>query len=817
MRRLPALAAALLALIALVAWAPSMVAAADAVAMSARPLSGGHVRIGTWTAIEVDLANDGPAVSGELRLGSDQAAASSYAALVDLPTGSRKRYVLYAQPSIFGRDIAVRLVSGDTTLASATIPITVHDPYQSVIGVVAEEPGPVVSAMTASLADPRFQPPAVVPLTPADLPARVEAWSSIDRLIWQDVDTSRLSPEQLEALTTWLGLGGRLVILGGTTGATTLGGLPDGLLPYRPTGTVDASPEDVESLLGGGVDLASTIPALAGTLIEGSVMGRSGDRVIAAERSVGQGRTMIIGVDPTASAIAGTPAAMALWRRAVPLTSGAVVNPLALPDDTNILSALNNLPAVGLPPLEQLIALLVAYIVLIGPVNYLVLRRLDRREWAWLTMPLLIAIFAVGAFALGRVLKGSDTIVNSIAIVRGAAGAETGIGQVYVGIFSPSRRTFDVGVGGGALLSNPISLQQQGSGAPLDILLGDPARLRAYSVGFGSLRGFRAETALPVPRLTADLALRDGRLVGTVENTSGKAIEDAAVVWAGSLAKLGDLDPGATARIDLQMGSGQNVGAGVSDRIFGPYTDPTSERDRTILSRRSVIEQLTQYTGRFATLLGASGGQSPVFVGWQPGPALDVDIGDEQAATVGDSIYLLPLAVDIGGRTTFSDELIGHTIVATDAAEAMDQGNALSLSRGTMVVDYAPIAFDGSFVPSRLDLWFSQGEPIRPGGDGQATASPLPEADQPAQDDPVGDEPQAVPFDGMPAFQLFDRTIGRWMEFAHVGPGQRVSIADPQRYVDASGHFLVRFVHRGDPAAGSAYFTVMTELEGTLP
>ena len=45
--------------------------------------------------------------------------------------------------------------------------------------------------------------------------------------------------------------------------------------------------------------------------------------------------------------------------------------------------------------------LLGAYILLIGPINYLVLRRLDRREWAWVTMPVLIVVFAVGAYGFG--------------------------------------------------------------------------------------------------------------------------------------------------------------------------------------------------------------------------------------------------------------------------------------------------------------------------------------------------------------------------------------------------------------------------------
>ena len=687
MRRFVPLVAALLAVFAL---APSAIAA-DALTMTARPLAGGHVRVGAWSAIEVDVANDGPAVTGELRLASDSTSSSSYAALVDLPTGSRKRYVLYAQPSIFGRDLGVTLVSEGEALARATVPITAHDPYQSVIGVVAEEPGPLVAALTSALADPRVATPAVVSLAPDDLPARVEAWSAIDRLVWQDVDATQLSPEQLAALRTWLGLGGRLVILGGSTGATTLGSLPDDLLPYRPTGTVDASPEDVSALLGGGVEVERSVPALGGTLLDGSVLGRSGDAVIAAERPIGQGRTTIIGIDPTVSGIAGTPAAQALWRRAMPLASSAVVNPLTLPDDSAIVGALNNLPAVGLPPLEQLAALLIAYIVLVGPINYLVLRRLDRREWAWVTMPLLIAIFSVGAFGLGRALKGSDTIVNTIAIVRGAAGAETGLGQVYVGVFSPSRRTFDVSVGGGALLSNPMSVQQQGAaGAPLDILLGDPAQVRGYAIGYGVLRGFRAESALPVPEIESDLTLTSGRLQGNVTNASDETIEDAAVVYGGSLAKLGDLAPGASAKIDLQLGTNQAFGGGISDRLFGPYTGGASDRDRTLMTRRAVIDQLTQYSGRFSTLIGA-GGQAPAIVGWQTGSPLEVDIGDEKAARVGDALYLLPLGVEVGGRTTFPDELISHTVVSTDAAEAFDQGSAFSLSRGTMVVDFGPV------------------------------------------------------------------------------------------------------------------------------
>jgi hypothetical protein len=171
----------------------------------------------------------------------------------------------------------------------------------------------------------------------------------------------------------------------------------------------------------------------------------------------------------------------------------------------------------------------------------------------------------------------------------------------------------------------------------------------------------------------------------------------------------------------------------------------------------------------------------------------------------------------VGGRTAFPDELISHSVISTDAAEGFDQGSAYSLSRGSMIVDFAPVPFDGALTPTRLQLGLTPGDPSLRVSTAEATAGPLPDDKQPPQDDPLGDESNAFPADGMPEIQLFDRTTGRWMEFAHLTPGAPVSIDEPERYVDSAGHFLVRFVNRQAPNSGSVYFSLVTDLEGTLP
>ena len=62
--------------------------------------------------------------------------------------------------------------------------------------------------------------------------------------------------------------------------------------------------------------------------------------------------------------------------------------------------------------------MIVGYILLIGPISYFVLRRVDRRELAWVTAPILIVTFSACSYGIGRTLKGSDVVLNQVAVVR---------------------------------------------------------------------------------------------------------------------------------------------------------------------------------------------------------------------------------------------------------------------------------------------------------------------------------------------------------------------------------------------------------------
>ena len=783
--------------------------AAGGPTMEAHVLLGGHVRLGSWVAIAVHLKNDGPAVGGELRLSGGSQRQTSFGVAVELPTQSDQVHVLYAQPPAFGSDLAVALVDGTTTIATAKASFNTHDTSQLVVAVIAEHPERIVGNLDL-LPNQNQVAPAVVSLTPDDLPERVEAWGAIDRIVWQDVDSERLSTPQRDALRGWIAGGGRLIIAGGTVGPKALSAFPDSLLPYRPVVTTDVPATSLSGILGQLPPAATTLPALSGSMIAGRTLASVGDQVVAAERPYGSGSVTLIGFDPTIDWIAKTDTSGNLWRRLLPArTSGG----LTFTDDNMLVNAVSQLPTLALPPINGLLALLVAYILLIGPVNYLILKRLDRREWAWVTMPILIVVFAAGAYAYGAALRGSDVIVNEIAIVRGAPGATEGAAQAYLGVFSPTRSVYQVSVPGGALLSTSLNgdiVGGVGTASLLDVLQGDPARVRNLQVGFGSLRTIRAETPVTVPLIQTDLRLEDGRLRGTIKNASAQRLERPAVVLGQTVAVLDDIEPGAEASVDVPVQFGQ-FAQSLSDKVVGPLlgneTSMTPELARTYV-RHYMVDQLTFDTNMGTTnLLTADG---PVVLAWDTSEVLAVEIAGQKPKHLGNVLYYLPAPLAIHGRTTFRSDLLRSTVIETDAVVFNRDATSINFGRGSVTMAYRPIGFEGRMTTTRLAIGLNSGEkglavapvPAKP------LASIPPACEPSASDDCVSDVT-----DGLAEVELFDIEAGAWKRLPHFQSGTQYAIDSPARYVDTTGTILVRFVNDVSDSGFSVDVSITGDVE----
>ena len=110
-----------------------------------------------------------------------------------------------------------------------------------------------------------------------------------------------------------------------------------------------------------------------------------------------------------------------------------------------------SVPVVSFGWIAVLIAL---YILLIGPVEYYLLKRvLGRLELTWVTFPVIVATVCAAACFAAYALKGRDLRVNKVDVIdvvaeNGPAGSRGGrvFGTTWFTVFSPKIDTYTVGV-----------------------------------------------------------------------------------------------------------------------------------------------------------------------------------------------------------------------------------------------------------------------------------------------------------------------------------------------------------------------------------
>ncbi len=431
---------------------PSASAAQTTATIAIEPFFGGSFKAGQWLPVRVVVTNDGADRRAIVRLGGE--GGSSFDTTVELPRGSRKALVMYMRPENFARTIRARLIEGEQELAAASAAVSVWSSRGVVIGQIMARPLAAPQPESTSTQIPLY----LAGLTVADLPARSEALSSFDILLLDGVPLADLQPEQATALSDWIRAGGQLVV-GTAEGDQVLETLPE---PLRIASRGPAGHPLAETVLRElGAD--TEVVAAALTPVEGAIALDP----LTVQKEIGRGRVTVLGFSLSDPALQRLPRENALWPSVVTIKR---FDPNFPPDMSpeemqaqQLTQALFNLPALALPPLTMLAALLITYIVLVGPVLYLLLWRLDRQAWAWVAIPALTVLFSAGAYGYGLSIRGEDVILNQISIVHPAG--ERARVRSYAGIFSPTARSYDVSVAGEAL-TRPVAFDARMMGRP---------------------------------------------------------------------------------------------------------------------------------------------------------------------------------------------------------------------------------------------------------------------------------------------------------------------------------------------------------------
>jgi hypothetical protein len=596
---------------------------------------------GDWCAVYAVLSNEGRDVEGELRVVAAAAAGAPtvYARRVVLPARSRKAYFLYYPSAEYGSRsrLAVQLVAGDTVLSSEQAAVTWLDEGDRLYGVASSNPSAL--NFLSDVAPPGGRA-AVAHLSLETLPPDPLGWQGLDVLVLNDVDTAGLSGEQRRALETWVAHGGHLVVGGGAGAARTVAKVAD-LLPVAVGSTRLA--DDLRALgerMGASIAAGPYAVAEAG-LRDGEVLVEQGGLILWARRTLGMGRVDFVAFDAGLNPFVRWNDNIRLWKWFVG-TEAAGARRFAVRNGYRAREAINAVPGLELPSMLHILAFMLVYTLLVGPVNYLVLRKLDRRELAWLTVPALALGFTAMAYVAGFQIRGGTAIVHRLAVVYVPQGSSVGSASEVVGLFSPRRTSYDVWVETAGVREISDAALGRSARQPLHVVAeASGATVTGLRVDVGGIQSFVAEGYVDVPAVDADLRMvgsgsGDLRVKGTLRN-GGVVLKGAVVVVGDEEQMLGDLEAGEGASIDLAHdGGGQ---PDTAEQVLGPGD---YWKDRELYRRYQFLEALS-LGDRPAARLGSESGV--YLVGWADGAPAAVEVVGRPFSTVGTTLYVYALPV----------------------------------------------------------------------------------------------------------------------------------------------------------------------------
>ena len=541
---------------------------------------GGKVRVGHWIPVVVRVENTGPDLEAEIHVTASRGHPSSSGinvADVVLPRGSRKRLTLYVPYMTAIPRLEVELVADGRLLTKLETPVNVLAESDILVGVLGSRAGSWNLLTTLDLPG-QAREVAVAPIAPDSFPHRQEVLHAFDVIALGDVSVQTLPSETLEALEGWVAGGGTLILSGGLNAEARLSGLPQFLMPVVPGDTAEQEKIPALERLGN-EPISSSLPIAvnSASVVSGRVLAQEEELPLAVLSRYGKGSVLFLAFDPVAQTLVGWPGLRQMWRellfqslRPSVLYSNQVdgrnLGVAASQWTYQLHNAMSNLPALEFPSLKVLLGIITGYILLVGPVNYVMLRWLRRPGLTWFTIPVLVLLFSIGVYLLAVRVKGSDVQLSSVTIVQEAPDTDWARVQRMAGVVVPSQGDYLVEVPGDALVASwgsagPYVSGFGSSGSIVKVRnREETSELELLKMGTWTMSSLATDRIERVEEiLSHDLHVEEGHLKGNVTNRSLTPLRQVWLVSTGGVVDLGELASRDTASVDTSLATFSDI------------------------------------------------------------------------------------------------------------------------------------------------------------------------------------------------------------------------------------------------------------------
>jgi len=503
-----------------------------------------------------------------------------------------------------------------------------------------------------------------LPLESSALPEQALMLDALDILVLNDVASDQWGKAQVDAISNWVKGGGTLVLAGGAGYAKTAEAFAQ-LAPVTIQGTQAFTETTALSSYGGKpLTLAAPLTITSAVPNEGSeVLLQEAGVPLAVQKKIGHGQVIFVAFDPSLDPLASWSGSPIVWSKLLQqqlqilqqgFSSGVRVGGNSF---WELQSVADMFPSIKMPHFSILLYLFLGYLLIVAPLLFFLLKRVDRREWAWWIIPTIAVISSIAIFMIGASDKSATLThtVRSVELTGDGNGTMTGATSV----FSPTGGAVKVRFGE-ALPLVPYSTYDGfgmtgvgDSDAAQTIYMGSGGtEIHWRDVPYWSTRKSYIDrmNVTDVGSLDALVETSGGDTSIEVTNKTLVDLTDVYVLWNTSVYQVGDLAVGASSKVMVSpMQQSSQVGyVDYGSQMF-PYSNQRGKDSRE-RERRLVMGYMNEklnngnlvFSGKFM-----SGTNQPLIVGFTGSsePAVEVNGKPVKSDTL--TMWIQPIKLEL--------------------------------------------------------------------------------------------------------------------------------------------------------------------------
>jgi hypothetical protein len=569
-------------------------------------------KIGCTTPVYFEIENKLRDINGELQLEMPNQSDSItiYAINVSLPKDSTKKFLMNVPMNVFNAKINVNLAEGDNIISTTsfrTDPGSSTDTFA--IGILSDDFDSVKYINKVSMQNLGNFSTKNVKLDEDSFPEDLDALKTFNVIVINNYDTSRLSPAQYEALKRWVTDGGTLIIGTGPSQNKTLAVFKDDFITGEVGETRVITTSSLHEMAGSKTGEAMDISVSDITMNNSIPVVKAGELALLQRIEKGKGVIGVaafdFGMEPVSSWIGNSAFADKAIVTLMPqyYFSDIYQKGMMMRDNLySIDSALKNIPELPLPKTSHMVFLYAAYILLAAPISYFILKRRDKRELMWITVPVLSIVFSGVVYVSGAGTRMIEPVTNIISLVDID---NSGIisPKVYAGVFTPNKDDIRIEAAGDFDIS-PLrvndnyyrgSVNDENTAKRVDskVILTPRTVLEFYDSGVWSMKTLAMETEdILTGKLESNLNYSKGSFTGTIKNTSGFDLDECYIITPTQYADVGPVKNGETKQVNIKPSSyfGQRY-----ELINAIYKDPYSGTGGTNRNKKLTEEEMAEF------------------------------------------------------------------------------------------------------------------------------------------------------------------------------------------------------------------------------